>query len=151
MASGFIVLRDGRCLAKRWTFHDAVIAAIAAELDADEAERELEAWLRSRLPGPDDIELGYGPWLRKRDGAHSPRKLDLRAFGSSYPDRFEEGALRAARRLLRDDVLHASLARLADMIMRSRRGEPPLELSDLRAVMPRELKHDGPGSDDSPQ
>jgi hypothetical protein len=151
MASGFITLRDGRCLAVRWTHHDAVVAAIAAELDRDCAERELASWLRSRLPGPDDIEhLGHGPWLRKRDGATIPRNLDLRAFASLHRERFEEGALRAAQRRPESDALHAAIARLADMILRARRGEPPLELSDLRDVMPCELKRDGPGSDEPP-
>jgi hypothetical protein len=152
VASGFITLRDGRCLAVRWSFHDAIIAAIAAELDRDDTERELAAWLRGRLPGPDDIEhLGYGPWVRQRDGAHIPRTLDLRAFAASYRDRFEEGALRVAQHLPEADVLHKAVARLADMILRARRGEPPLELSDLRAVKPRELNRDGPGADDPPQ
>jgi hypothetical protein len=151
MASGFITLGDGRCLKVRWTYHDELIAAIAAELDADDAERELATWLRGRLPGPDDIELGYGPWLRKRDGAHIPRNLDLRAFASSYRERFEDGALRAACRLREADLLHTAVTRLADMIRRARRGEPPLELSDLRDVLPCKLKRDGPGCDDPPQ
>jgi hypothetical protein len=146
MASGFITLRDGRCLAVRWTYHDAVVAAIAAQLDGDDAERELAAWLRSRLPGPDDIEhLGHGPWLRKRDGAHIPRTLDLRAFDGLHRDLFEEGALRAAKRLPESDPSYTAVRRLAEMILRARRGEPPLELSDLRAVMPCEVKRDGPG------
>jgi hypothetical protein len=149
MASGFITLRDGRCLAVRWAYHDDVIAAIAAQLDRDDPERELAAWLRGRLPGPDDIELGYGPWLRKRDGAHIPRTLDLRAFTSLHRDLFEEAALRAAQRLQESDVLYAAVSRLADMILRARRGEPPMELSDCRAVMPSEVKRDGPGSDES--
>jgi len=133
----------------RWSYHDAVIAAIAAELDRDEAERTLAAWLRSRLPGPDDVEhLGYGPWLRQRDGAQIPRQLDLRAFTDLYRDRFEDAALRAAQRIAASDALYVAMTRLADMIVRARRGEPPLERSDLREVVPCEVQHDGPGSTD---
>ncbi len=150
MASGFITLQDGRCFSVRWTYHDKVIAAIAGELDRDDNERELAAWLRSRLPGPGDIEhLGYGPWLRKRDGAHIPRTLDLRAFASSQRKRFEDAAIRAAGRIPETDVSQAALTRLADMIARARRGEPPLELSDLTAVRPCELDHDGPDGNSS--
>jgi hypothetical protein len=146
MASGFLTLGDGRCLAIRWAYHDAVIAEIAKELDRDEGERELAAWLRGRLPGPDDIEhLGHGPWLRKSDGAHVPRKLDLRVFTTRHRQRFEEGALRVAQRLPDGHDLHGVFARLADMILRARRGEPPLELSDSRVVRPSEPAHDGPG------
>lgn len=34
VASGFLVLPDGRCFAPRWSFYDAVLRAIADELEA---------------------------------------------------------------------------------------------------------------------
>jgi hypothetical protein len=48
----------GLCV--RWGYHDEVIAAIAQELEGDDSDRELAAWLLTRLPGSDDLEhLGY--------------------------------------------------------------------------------------------
>src|SRR5947209_4793053 len=55
MASGFLVLPDGRCFAPRWSAYDATLRAVAAALDSRE-EAALRAWLLGLLPGPDDEE-----------------------------------------------------------------------------------------------
>jgi hypothetical protein len=149
MASGFITLRDGRCLSVRWRWHDEAVAAVAAALDQNGAEPALAAWLRSRLPRAEDQEdLGYGPWRRVLDGAIVPRTLDLRAFAGAYQQAFEDGVLRAASTVLQTERLHPVLARLAEMVVRSRRSDPPLELSDCCVIMPRDVERDGPAMDD---
>ena len=53
VASGFLILSDGRCLARNWAAYDAVLRAVAEQLDAT---LELRAWLLLLLPGPDDEE-----------------------------------------------------------------------------------------------
>ena len=63
MASGFLILADGRCLACRWWAYDAVIKAVAEQLGGSDAALALREWLLSLLPGPDDEQhIGYGPW-----------------------------------------------------------------------------------------
>src|SRR6185436_1668335 len=51
MASGFIVLKDGRCLAVGYPLHDAVLISVLEALpDGD----PLRAWLETQVPGTDD-------------------------------------------------------------------------------------------------
>ena len=53
MASGFIILQDGRCFAKRWWCYDAVLREIIIELTHDQQGQELAFWLNSLLPTAD--------------------------------------------------------------------------------------------------
>jgi hypothetical protein len=79
MPSGFLVLPDGRCFAKRSSAHDSVLRAVADQLAVDPAAGELRRWLVEQLPGPDDEEeIGYGAWERRSDGHVIVRYLDLR-------------------------------------------------------------------------
>jgi hypothetical protein len=62
MASGFIVLSDGRCFARGWSAYDEVLRAVAAELHG-----EFQEWLVSLVPNTEDEEhLGYGPGYANR-------------------------------------------------------------------------------------
>jgi hypothetical protein len=68
MASGFLVLPDGRCFAPRWSAYDVILRAVADQLDSSEVSA-LRSWLIGLLPGPNDEEhVGYGPWYRRSDG-----------------------------------------------------------------------------------
>src|SRR4051812_38955527 len=81
MASGFLVLSDGRCFARRWSAHDAVLRAVAEHLHGSPQARELRDWLLAQLPGlADEEDIGYGPWFRKADEQLVERFLDLREF-----------------------------------------------------------------------
>jgi hypothetical protein len=147
MASGFLVLPDGRCFAPRWAAYDAVLRAVADQVDEPEASA-LRAWQLGLLPGPDDEEhVGYGPWYRRAGGQLIERFLDLRELVPENQRRFCRAAKRAASRLGPDapEWLAVCLSRLSEMVVRSERGEPPLSLSDWTKVMPREGRHVGPG------
>jgi hypothetical protein len=101
MASGFLVLADGRCLARRTTAYDEVLRVLADELAnnlaADPGPAPLHAWLLSLLPGPDDYHhLGYGPWLRDSDQVTVERFLDLRELMLDNQRRVHDAARRAS-------------------------------------------------------
>ena len=138
MASGFLVLSDGRCFAKSWSFHDRAIQCVAEQL----ATSSLGAWLLEQLPGPTDEELGYGAWYRVKDGAHVERFIDLREFTPESQAQFTDAVLRAAE--VADASDRALMSELADMVARQRRGEPPLSRSDWREVVPSRGRKIGP-------
>jgi hypothetical protein len=146
MPSGFLVLPDGRCFAKRWSAHDAVLRAVADQLAVDPASGELHRWLVEQLPGPDDEEeIGYGAWARRSDGQVIVRYLDLRLMTPENQRPFCRAAKNAAPPADAEDWLRSCLEDLADMVARYERGEPPLSKSDWREVVPPEGGPIGPG------
>jgi hypothetical protein len=137
MASGFLVLIDGRCFAKRWSGYDDVLRKVTDHIDA---QAPLKAWLLSQLPGPRDVaDVGYGPGVRASDSALVPRFLDLRELTPENQSLFSDAVLRASE-LASDsgsgDFMRQLLLELANMVARQRRGEPPLSRSDWREVVP---------------
>jgi hypothetical protein len=146
MPSGFLVLPDGRCFAKRWSVHDAVLRAVADQLALEPAAREFHHWLLEQLPGPgDEDEIGYGAWVRASDGQVVVRYLDLRQVTVENQQLFCRAAKRAALADYADSWLKSCLGDLADMVDRYKRGEPPLSKSDWREVRPPEGGPIGPG------
>jgi hypothetical protein len=151
VASGFLVLPDGRCFAPRWSFYDAVLRAVADELGAPE-EAELRGWLLSLLPGPADEEhVGYGPWYRAADDRLVERALDVRALTPENQNSICEAAKRAAAigGTGHPEWLADCLCKLSDMVTRFERGEPPLSRSDWVEVTPSEGRKIGPGWPDA--
>lgn len=146
MPSGFLVLPDGRCLARRWSAHDAVLRAVAEQLALDPAARELTRWLLEQLPGSDDDEeIGCGAWARRSDGQVIVRRLDLRLMMPEHQPQFCRAAKHASPPADAEDWLRSCLEDLADMVARYERGEPPLSKSDWREVVPPEGGPIGPG------
>lgn len=142
MPSGFLVLPDGRCLARRWTAHDAVLRAVAEEV----RDSDLRGWLLSQLPGPDDEdELGYGAWFRASDEQVVRRSIDLRLMTAQNQRLFCDAARQAASKPQSDEWLSHTLSELNDMIARMDRGEPPSSKSDWTRVTSPENKRIGPG------
>jgi hypothetical protein len=142
MASGFIVLPDGRCFSRRWSAHDVVLRAVAAHVTA----APLREWLLSQLPGPnDEEELGYGAWGRASDNASVLRFIDLRLMTSENQGLFCEAVKRAAAAPHDEEWLGRCLNDFADMVARMERGEPPLSKSDWVEVVPPEGERIGPG------
>jgi len=151
VASGVLVLPDGRCFAPRWSFYDAALRAIADELEAPEVA-ELRGWLLGLLPGPADEEhVGYGPWYRAADGQLIARTLDLRELTPENQGLICEAAKRAASRggAGHPEWLADCLCKLSDMVTRLERGEPPLSRSDWVEVVPSEGRKIGPGWPDA--
>ena len=76
----FLILADGRCLARRWWAYDAVIRVVAEQLGGSDAALALREWLLSLLPEPDDEQhVGYGQWAQGpfRREAHRSRLASL--------------------------------------------------------------------------
>jgi hypothetical protein len=152
MASGFIVLSDGRCFSRRWSDHDIVLRAVAEQLDGSKSARTLRDWLLEQLPSPEDFDhVGYGPWLRKSDQMLVERFLDLREFTPENQRLFHQAARKAGERAGSVDCdewpawLRGCLKELANMAARADQGEPPLSRSDWREVVPSKGRHIGPG------
>jgi len=152
VASGFLVLSDGRCFALRWSFYDDVLRAVAEELQATPAEKCLRDWLLSLLPRPNDVDhVGYGPWFRVADQETIERFLDLRELTVENQQLFHQAAKRAGvqakshKAAELPEWLRNALGDLADMADRADRGEPPLSRSDWRDVVPSEGRRLGPG------
>ncbi len=146
MASGFLVLPDGRCFAARWSAYDVVLRAVADQLDSSEVSA-LRSWLIGLLPGPNDEEhVGYSPWYRRADGQLIARTVDLRELVPENQRLFCQAAKAAASRIGPDapEWLAESLSKLSDMVVRYERGELPLSLSDWVEVVPSEGRHLGP-------
>ena len=148
MASGFLVLTDGRCFARRWSTYDHVIRAVADELAHDGDEKKLKDWLYEQVPGPLDKEdVGYGPWLREADQQLIERFLDLRELTHEHQAYFLQAAKKAAARmrLFSEDWLQKCLCDLLDMIERMEADQTPTEKSDWSEVLPSRGRKLGPG------
>ncbi len=145
MPSGFLILPDGRCFSRVWTYHDEILRVLVDELTAGGAELALRDWLISQLPGPDDIkELGYGAWLRASDEEHMVRNIDLRRMAPKYQALFCAVVKRAVAKIPVDEYTTGPILDLADLIARYERGEPPLSKSDWLEVVPPEPGPIGP-------
>ena len=144
MASGFIILRDGRCLSLRHAVHDAVLRSIATGLDSATA---FQQWLAAQVPGATDADLGHA-FVRAADGAHVSRELDTRSLTAPNQKLFERAA-REAKPIPgpfapAEDV-DRGLQRLRKMLDSCDAGRPALELSDWTVEAPPCQTRVGPG------
>ena len=139
MASGFVILNDGRCFSVRSAVHDDVLRAV---LDAMNSDEPLYRWLAEQLPSDEDTDLGYA-FVRHRNGEHVSRELDLRGLTELNRAVFEEAVLETER----TNASEPALVRLRQMIRCCRAGAPPLELSDWTAEAPPLSERIGPGWD----
>ena len=143
MASGFIILRDGRCLSVRHAIHDSVLRSIASVLIG----APLGEWLGKQVPIDTDVELGYA-FVRAANGEHVSRELDTRALTESNQELFKRAA-REARPIAEAYApladVESALNRLRKMLDLCDEGRPPLELSDWTAQAPPCEKRTGPG------
>ena len=154
MASGFLILDDGRAFSVRWFAHDLFIRAIADELTESDAEKALGEWLYSLLPGPNDIEhIGYGPWVRTTDNQVVSRVFDVRELTKDNRHFFHSAAIRAHHKFTDGDEsvipidYSTTFDRLIAMLQSFRNGEPPETINDWRDEYTEEPtgKQSGPG------
>ena len=143
MASGFIILQDGRCLAVRQALHDAVLRSVASALPAG---GQLRAWLDQQLPREGDVELGYA--FIRSGGEYVDRTLDFRGLTAENRSLFVSAA-RVCEAVAGEyapaaDVA-ACLLRFRAMLDGCERGDPPLALSDWRIAAPPCESRIGPG------
>lgn len=144
MASGFIILRDGRCFSVRWTIHDVVFQSVAEAMNEG---TPLRNWLCDQIPSPLDVEMGYG-FIRTSDGEHISRSIDLRGMTEANQKLFETAARRAKPIPVPPaavESVNRALRRLREMLDRCDSGEPPLSLSDWTVEAPPVEERVGPG------
>lgn len=135
VASGFIILRDGRCLSVRHATHDTLLPSVAASM---EECSPLRRWLLSLVTRELDINLGYA-FVRATDGEPLTRDLDLGGVTEANRRLFEEAARKAepiAGPFAPVEDVTFALQRLRTMLDRCDSGEPPLELSDWTREAP---------------
>lgn len=141
MASGFIVLRDGRCFAVRSQLHDAVLRSIARALPNEDVLRE---WLTRQVPSDQDHEMGHA-FVRAADDVHVSRSIDTRAMAPEVRQRFEHGVrVATSTGEPNHEDLDRCLSRLQMMLGLCDQGQPPLELSDWRVLTPPPDERIGP-------
>jgi hypothetical protein len=150
VASGFIVLADGRCFAPTSRLYDDTLRLVAAHLPDSTPARIFKDWLLSLLPGPSDTDIGHG-WVRSVDNQTVVRKIDVRELTAENQKLFHGAARLAGDRLRSDQPSEMPswtkdcALELADMVARADRGESPLSRSHWREVVPTEGRKVGPG------
>ena len=144
MASGFIVLGDGRCLAVHYPVYDAVLRSISCALSQLDP---LRGWLDTQLPGEVDVELGFA-FVRLANGEQVLRYLDVRGLTDPNQTKFEDAALIAqpsAGPHATFELVEVAISRLRDMIESRRAGASPLALSDWTTQPAEPVEKIGPG------
>jgi hypothetical protein len=150
VASGFIILADGRCFAPSSRLYDTTVRVVADHLLDSAPERVLRGWLLSLLPGPSDTDIGFG-WIRSSDDETVLRKIDLRELTVENQRLFHRAARLAGEQMQSnqpEDVpswTKECAVELADMVARADLGEPPLSRSHWVKVVPSEGRKIGPG------
>ena len=147
MASGFIILADGRCLSVRHAVHDAVLRSVVAALDQS---TPFACWLGSQLPAASDVDLGVA-FVRAGTEEQVARVLDTRALTVENQHLFEQAVMEAtpighAPVAPEQDVV-AAIGRLRLMLRHCSEGRPTLSLSDWSVQAPPCEQRIGPGWD----
>lgn len=146
MPSGFLILPDGRCLARVWSGHDGILRTVAGQLAEDSKSQALNNWILDQLPIDEDVkELGFGAWVRAKDDKVIVRRIDLRLMTKENQQLFSDAAKRARFATNTEEWLKSSIDDLAEMVEQMERGEPPLSKSDWREVVPPHGDPIGPG------
>ena len=135
MASGFIILGNGRCLAPRFTGYDYLLELAMAEMADSGEEGEFKAWLQTRIPSEGDIEDGCGGFIKLLTHENIMRHLDLRELAPANEERLWVAWQKAIRKLIlaRDERYQYIILRLK-RVLRMRRlvriKDDPDNLSD---------------------
>lgn len=136
MASGFIILKDGRCFARRWTGYDEILRIAIKELYLIEEGKDLADWLETRIPDLDDesLECGWG-FYKNSTGEFLHRYLDIRSLTVKNQELFVKAIIigRAKIHELKDEysILNVDFFEIFfEMVALCENGNPPLEFSD---------------------
>lgn len=152
MASGFIVLKDGRCFGRRWTGYDEILKIAIKELLLFEKGKDLANWLETQIPDLDDEsgECGWGFYKTSNDEWIN-RHLDLRSLTPENQKLFGESIVNGRIKLLDLKEEYSCLnidffETFFKMYLLSEKGEPPLQFSDWGRIIDCNEKN-GPGWD----
>ena len=152
MASGFIILKDGRCFASRSTGYDEIIRIVITELEITENEKHLGNWLKLQIPNNDDDENADAGW-----GFHNSRiddwinrELDLRSLTEENQKLFWKAIQRGKTNLIRKGQNYSPLSLdyfniFYEMCELAEKGEPPMELTHWNKLADPCTEQNGPG------
>lgn len=153
MASGFIILKDGRCFGRRWTIYDSIIELIIENLGDNEDEKALSDWLQLQIPSAEDDEsedAGFG-FVSKKQDAFISRELDIRGLHLKNQDLFWRAFINGKSDLEnkpnKNKALISMLEDFYEMYQLAEQGEDPLEMSDWGRTANPCMKRLGPGWD----
>jgi hypothetical protein len=151
MASGFIILSDGRCWARRWTAYDRVIGLSIEEIPINKENNEFKEWLQTRIPEEQDIECGWC-FIKQDTGESIVRNFDLRELTEANQKVFLLALQRALTKMIttsaskNEDIIFL-LKRILKMIRLAKIKDNPDNCSDWRGGFTEPLsgKKVGPG------
>ena len=152
MASGFIILEDGRCFSTRWTGYDEIIRIAVRELTLIEDGIPLANWLAEQAPKEVDqegvIECGWGFHPPNSDDVVN-RTLDIRSLSPKSRELFWKALQKGCNKLLTLGKPYSFLTAerlppLLTMHKKCRQGKPPLELSNWWKLAPPCDEQNGP-------
>ncbi|BDD03981.1 hypothetical protein [Aureibacter tunicatorum] len=152
MASGFIILKDGRCFARRWTGYDEIIRIAITELEQIENGKDLAEWLMLQIPNSEDDESADAGWgfHNSRIDEWINRELDLRSLTKENQKLFWRAIQKGKNKLTEQGVGYSPLSFdffyvFYDMCERAEKGEPPLALTDWNKLADPCTEQNGPG------
>ncbi len=152
MASGFIIFKDGRCFARRWTVYDEIIRIVIKGLKYIQNGQPLSDWLILQIPDSKDDENADAGW-----GFHSSRiddwinrELDLRSLTEENQKLFWEAIQRGKINLIEKGQDYSPLSLdyfniFYEMCELAEKGEPPMELNHWNKLADPCTEQNGPG------
>lgn len=143
MASGFIILKDGRSATPRYTLYDLLLQTIAAQLP----EGEFREWLIAQTAGDTDEESGFGGFYRGEESDYIKRWLDLRELTEENQTLFWKAVQSAVDSTPDNEIVADWLQKMLKMNSLIEAGDHPDNLSDWRKgyVEPPSGLKSGPG------
>ncbi|WP_299256185.1 hypothetical protein [uncultured Aquimarina sp.] len=152
MASGFIILKDGRCFARRWTGYDEILKIVIKELRELEGGKPLAKWLKVIIPNDnltDEMEAGWG-FLDLESDEWISRKLDLRSLTKENQELFWEAIQRGKINLNYQGQGYSILSpdyfqEFYEMCELAEKGEPPMQLTHWNKLADPCNEQNGPG------
>jgi hypothetical protein len=146
MASGFIILKDGRCASPRYTGYDAILQRIVECLPAG----DFRDWLLAQTADEtQDEESGFGGFYRRGNiDDYVKRWLDLRELTEANQALFWKAAAEALTGT-DNETIEAWLRKMLEMNRLAEAGDHPDNLSDWAKgyVEPPSGNKSGPGWD----
>lgn len=144
MASGFIILKDGRCAAPRYTLYDLILQSVAEHLPIS----EFRDWVISQTAAEDEEETdcGYG-FFRKDSDEFVKRSFDLRELTEENQPQFWKAVQLAFESEKGREILADWLEKMLEMNRLAELGDAPDNLSDWQKgyVQPFSAEKKGPG------
>jgi len=143
MASGFIILKDGRSATPRYTLYDVLLQSIASHLP----EGEFREWLKSQTADETDEESGFGGFYRGEASEYIKRWLDLRELTEENQNLFWKAVQSAVEAAPDNEMVVDWLQKMLQMNRLIEAGDHPDNLSDWRKgyVEPPSGLKSGPG------